>query len=155
MAKHMTILQERTVWDAMVKQLNEGKPTALNEAEARAVLNDLPKIFPTGRLSTPKSLQELSELLPYVGGRYGLDTRLMVDASLSAYMATVTRTPNLQERRESAWNSWRELQSAGMNERDNLVFGITLLNHAGAGRIQWEAETLPNGVIRVRSKLVR
>lgn len=142
-------------WDAMQRHLNVNKTQALSEAEVRAVLDQLPTVYPNGRVSTQKLSETLSQWLPYVGARYGSDARQTVARTLSEFMETVSHIPSISERHRIALTISANLQTYGLNERDQLMLRLDMLNEAGLDKVVWEAEVTPQSTILVRSRLNR
>lgn len=140
-------------WDAMQRAMGSEKRVELTEEQVRAVLDELPRTYASGRVSTRKLSETLSQWLPYTGARYGSDTRQAVTATLSEYMATVTRIPSIVERQRIALAFSQSLLTHGLIERDHLMLQLDMLNEAGAGRIVWEAEITPQNTIIVRARL--
>lgn len=145
--------REGVSWDAMLKALSEEKRAALTESLAANVLDELPTILPTGRLSTRPLSETLSLWLVYMGARYGSDTRQTAGVTLLEFMATVNRTPNISERQRIALTTSQNLLTHGLSERDHLMLQLDMLNEAGAGRIEWEAVYTPERTILVRARL--
>lgn len=146
------IPKDKDAWDAMIRDAASVKGLALSGKTASEVLDDLPTIFPIGRISTVDTLSGLSDWLLYTGARYGLDTRVTIQHMLSAFTEMARHTPNIVERQRSAMSYLRVLETTSLVSRDKLDATLIVLNIAGRPRVKWEAEVMEGGIIRVRSR---
>lgn len=155
--RHVTPVEQKEAWDILWQQLQkatvDGKDVLMSEYLSSAITDDLSRMYPTGRLSTPKLSSELSRGMVNVAARYGLDTAVMVAHTLSECMEMATHTPSILERRKNAMNISRALSQTNMIPRDVALYVTSMLNYVDNPRIVWELEVLPTGIIRMRSKL--
>lgn len=135
----------------MVTSMIEKGRGMLNRTDSNEVLNDLSQAFPTGRMWIPRSSEERLQFMLNVKARYGSDTAGMVERTLSEFMETASRIPNISDRRKSAMNFLPKLRELDLNKRDETILAVTLLNQIDNPRIEWEVEVLPSGIIRIRS----
>ena len=147
--------ESKRTWDAIRKDVLSGRLVMVPEGLASEVSDDLPTTPPTGRILPMNLWSQRSQELLYIRARYGSATAETAELTLSAYTEMANRTQSIVERQRSAMSFWRALANTSLTARDQLMFGLALMNHAGGQRIVWEAEQLPGGIIRVRSRFNR
>lgn len=152
-------IKEKEAWDNAWIEIQRAGETGgevfLRGEVVDAIRAELPAMSQIGRMLTLDLSSQLSHGMVVMAARYGLGTAVTAARSLLECMETVNLTPSISGRRKSAMNSLQGLHRSNLSSRDKLYFAVAMLNYADNPRVYWEAEILPSGIIRVRSRFVK